>query len=140
MTNEDLSFDYDQALHQCNKLEQDGKASLEASIAATEAWADQQTVERWGTEPGAIRFRTAYRNFILALTHELRINAAELDEFTARLRAAIHEFKDNEEQLEQAVKNIVDDIGAKSQYHSFLPVAEVANMGSSMLPPNMRME
>ncbi|RRD41672.1 hypothetical protein [Buchananella hordeovulneris] len=140
MTNEDLSFDYDQALHQCNKLEQDGKASLEASIAATEAWADQQTVERWGTEPGAIRFRTAYRNFILALTHELRINAAELDEFTARLRAAIHEFKDNEEQLELAVKDIVHEAGKRSAFYDLPMFVDPKGVAGGFLPPNMRME
>lgn len=140
MANEDLSFDYEQALHQCNKLEQDGKASLEASIAATEAWADQQTVERWGTEPGAIRFRTAYRNFILALTHELRINAAELDEFTARLRAAIHEFKDNEEGLEAAVGEIMVSMNDKFLSRNVPLVGEPNGVAGGFLPPNMRME
>lgn len=140
MTNEDLSFDYEQALHQCNKLEQDGKASLEASIAATEAWADQQTVERWGTEPGAIRFRTAYRNFILALTHELRINAAELDEFTARLRAAIHEFKDNEEGLEAAVKEITAGVNEKIAPADGYSAGRPKGVAGGFLPPNMRME
>lgn len=140
MSEEDLSVDYEFAQRQCAQLHSDGTASLEASIAATEAWADQQTPARWGNEPGAIAFRLAYRDFLDSFVSHLKGNKAELDEFTSRLQAALRQFKNNEEELEKVVEQIVTEIGIKSQRGEYRPVEAPMDLLPRPLPPNMRME
>ncbi|OKL50756.1 hypothetical protein [Buchananella hordeovulneris] len=140
MNEEDLSVDYELAQRQCAQLHGEGTASLEASIAATEAWADRQTVERWGTEPGAIAFRLAYRDFLDRFVTHLKGDIAELNEFTSRLQAALRRFQNNEEELEMVVKDIVSDIAKKSEKGGFAPDDVPTDMLGISLPPNVRME
>lgn len=140
MSEEDLSVDYELAQRQCAQLHSDGKASLEASIAITEAWVDQQTAERWGVEPGAVYFRQAYREFLETFVDHMKGNISELNEFTARLQVAIRDFQNNEEELQRAVGEIVAEIKEKSADGKYLPVDEPVRMYGPPLPSNMRME
>ena len=92
MSNEELSIDYELAERQRAQLASDGKASLEASIAATESWLDKQTVTQWGTQPGAHYFRLVYRDFLETFIAHLKGNIAQIDEFTTRLHQALREL------------------------------------------------
>lgn len=141
MGEEDLSVDVELAKRQCAKLRNDGTAALEDSIASTEAWAEQQTVERWGTEPGAVAFRLAYRSFLECVVNHLRGDIAELKEFTSRLEFAIRNFQNSEEELEDFVEGMMEDIAdAQSREGRFQSVQVVPDLGGVGLPPTMRME
>ena len=141
MGEEDLSVDFELAQRQCAQLHSEGTASLEASIAATEAWADQQTVQRWGTEPGAVAFRKAYRDFLDTFVIHLKGNIAELKEFTSHIQTALRRFENNEEELEKVVKDIVREVAEKSQSGNYA-VDEKRDRRSptGLIPPNMQIE
>ncbi|RRD42687.1 hypothetical protein [Buchananella hordeovulneris] len=140
MSNEELSIDYELAERQRAQLASDGKASLEASIAATESWLDKQTVTQWGTQPGAHYFRLVYRDFLETFIAHLKGNIAQIDEFTTRLHQALREFQNNEEELQQVVHRIVAEIDEKSQKNLFVPVNKPINPQGHPSSPYLRME
>lgn len=140
MSTEDFSVDYELAERQRAQLASDGKASLEASIAATESWLDKQTAAQWGVQPGAIYFRLAYRDFLETFIAHLKGDMAELNELTSRLHHALREFRNNEEELQEIVHKIVADIDDKSQNNSFVSVNNPVKTQGHPLLPYMRME